>query len=251
MLARALSRCVRRVSTTAWRARMAIAVMAVLPLHAARAATTDDDMCRNGLFPGQLASMRIATFAGGAGGRLYFHGDMDGCPSAGPQCRSARYVVTGDELIVGKQRGDWHCVWYAGKEHETVGWVPGRQLQFRETDARPDWRGTWKQYSYPGYINIARRGADYFVLGNMKWIGAQLADGSRVEHFGDLGGKMAMDANHARIHPDTGEPGSQYGCAADFVRLGRYLIVHDNAQCGGMNVRFDGVYTQAAKKHAG
>jgi hypothetical protein len=33
-------------------------------------------------------------------------------------------------------------------------------------------------------------------------------------------------------------------CGADLVRIGDFLIVHDNMRCGGLNVRFDGVYTR-------
>ena len=29
------------------------------------------------------------------------------------------------------------------------------------------------------------------------------------------------------------------------ARIGDYLIVHDNGQCGGLNVRFDGLYVRA------
>jgi hypothetical protein len=36
----------------------------------------------------------------------------------------------------------------------------------------------------------------------------------------------------------------EYDCAADFTLLGKYLVVTDNSNYGGVNVRFDGVYTK-------
>ena len=41
--------------------------------------------------------------------------------------------------------------------------------------------------------------------------------------------------------------GETYECAATFVLVGAFMIVHDNDQCGGMNVRFDGVYQKATQ----
>lgn len=208
----------------------------------AKAATTDEDMCRNGLFPSLLKHARLAIFAGEAKSRLYFFDDMEGCPSRGAECQSKSYAVPQDELIVGKQHGDWSCVWYSGKTHETVGWVLNRQLQFVEVNEHPDWIGKWTQYAYPGYISIARKTEHYYVLGNTKWIGAQLADGTRVEHLGELDGALKVETNFAYSGSATSDSNDKYACGAEYVRLGRFLIVHDNSQCGGMNVRFDGVY---------
>jgi hypothetical protein len=225
-----------------------LSISLMLLVNSAKAVTTDDEMCRNGLFPSLQKDMRIATFAGEAKARLYFFNDMDGCPSHGAECQSKSYVVPGDELIVGKQHGDWSCVWYAGKTHETVGWVLNRQLRFAEPEAHPNWNGKWKQYAYPGYISIARKADSYFVLGNMKWIGAQLADGSRVEHLGELEGELRVENNRAYVGASLTDANDTYTCGAELLRVGKFLVVHDNAQCGGMNVRFDGVYTMAASK---
>lgn len=116
-------------------------------------------------------------------------------------------------------------------------------MQFVELGEQPEWRGKWKQYTYPGYISIARKAENYCVLGNTKWVGAQLADGSRVEHVGDLGGRLRVEKDHAYLGSMETGSNANYDCAAEFVRVGRFLIVHDNAQSGGVNVRFDGVYS--------
>lgn len=219
----------------------------VLVANAAKAEMTDEDTCRNGLFPRLLKESRLAVVTGEAQSRLYFFEDMDGCPSRGAACQTKRYVVPGDELIVGKQHGEWSCVWYAGKTHETVGWVRNGQLQYQEANPRPDWEGKWKQYAYTGYISIAKKGGRYYVLGNTKWFGAQLPDGTQVEHVGALGGELSVEKNVAHSGPAAADANAEYDCMADYVRLGRFLIVHDNGQCGGVNVRFDGVYTAAKR----
>jgi hypothetical protein len=215
----------------------------------AQAQTTDDDMCRNGLFPREQKSLLIGKFAGAPQERLYFYGDTGGCPGKGADCRTKAYVLPGDELLLGKVHGDWTCAWYEGKAHETVGWVPNRNLVISQPQpdvSAPDWLGTWKVYNYPGYINIARKGNAYYVRGNTRWIGAELPNGSRVEHLGDLAGELKIDRNRARL---GGQLESADGdCAAEFTRVGRFLVVHDNAQCGGANVRFDGVYTKAVRR---
>jgi len=221
----------------------------VLLTNSAKALTTDEDMCRNGLFPQLLKDSRLAVVTGEAKSRLHFFEDMDGCPSRGAECQSKSYVVPGDQLIVGKQRGEWSCVWYAGKSHETVGWVRNQHLQYEKVNEHPDWQGKWKQYAYPGYISIVSKAGRYYVLGNTKWIGAQLPDGTRVEHLGELEGELSVEKNLAHSGPAASDADAQYTCIADYVRLGRFLIVHDNGQCGGMNVRFDGVYTMSTKSH--
>jgi hypothetical protein len=219
---------------------------AALMSASAHAQTTDEDMCRNGLFPSEQKSLQIAKVAGAPQERLYFYGDNDGCPEKGAECRTKAYVLPGDELLAGKVHGDWTCAWYEGKAHETVGWVSNKNLVIQQSDARePDWLGTWKDYNSPGYINIARKGGVYYVQANTRWTGARLPDGSRVEHLGDMAGELKVDKNRARFGGQWDSAG--WDCAAEFTRVGSFLVVHDNAQCGGVNVRFDGVYTRAAR----
>lgn len=207
---------------------------AALPAHAQ---TTDEDMCRSGLFPSQ-SEFHLATVTANAP-RLYFSGDMDGCPQQGDSCRAKAYVVAGDRLLLGKTHGEWSCAWYQGKTHETVGWVRNRDLRLdAETDEAPvDWSGKWKQYNYPGYVSIARKGEVWYVLGEMRW------SSEYASHFGEMSGELKIRGRHAHF---GGTPGPQvYDCIADLTRIGDFLIVHDNSECGGANVRFDGVYTRS------
>jgi hypothetical protein len=211
------------------------------------AQTSDAEMCRNGLFPREQDSLQIAKVAGTPPERLYFSDDHDGCPGKGAQCRKKAYVLPGDELLLGKVSGDWTCAWYQGKARETVGWVPNKNLVIQPPEASGiDWLGTWKAYNHPGYINIASKDGVVYVQANTRWTGAKLPDGSRVEHLGDMAGELRIDKHRARFGGAWDAAG--WECAAQFTRVGRFLVVHDNAQCGGVNVRFDGVYTRAARR---
>lgn len=218
--------------------RTALATLAaLLLLEPAQAQNTDEDMCRNGLFPSQQ-EFHLATVAGSAP-RLYFFNDWDGCPQKGASCQTRAYVVPGDRLLLGKTHGDWTCAWYAGKREETVGWVRTRDLA-PQTDAQaeaPDFSGKWKQYDYPGYISIARRNGSWYVLGEMRW------SSPYTTHFGELSGELKVQGRHAHL---GGTPGPQADdCVADLTRIGDFLVVHDNQRCGALNVRFDGVYTRS------
>jgi uncharacterized protein YodC (DUF2158 family) len=202
------------------------------------AQTTDEDMCRNGLFPSQQ-EFQLATVAGSAP-KLYFFNDWDGCPQKGAACQTKAYVVPGDRLLTGKTHGEWTCAWYQGKSRETVGWVRNNDLvtQAQAPVQTAGWLGTWKQvYKGPGRIVVSRVGDSLQVDGKTRWIGQY------TEHFGDIAGKLAIAGRHGHIGPAGGK--EALDCTADIVRIGEFLIVHDNSQCGGVNVRFDGLYVRA------
>jgi hypothetical protein len=202
-----------------------------------QAQTTDEDMCRNGLFASQQ-EFQLATVAGSAP-RLYFFNDWDGCPQKGASCQTKAYVVPGDRLLTGKTHGGWTCAWYQGKSRETVGWVRNRELAIQASGepASADWAGKWKVYKDPGQIDIKRKGGAWVVDGAAFWGSGASTNVGQLEgelkikgRRGHVGGAMSDDADE---------------CGADLVRIGEFLIVHDNQRCGGLNVRFDGVYTRA------
>lgn len=203
-----------------------------------QAQTTDEDMCRNGLFPSQQ-EFQLATVAGSAP-RLYFFNDWDGCPQKGAACQTKAYVVPGDRLLTGKTRGEWTCAWYQGKSRETVGWVRNNDL-VTQTPApvqTADWLGKWKEvYKGPGKIIVSRAGKTLQVDGTTRWIGQDTV------HIGDIAGKLAITGPYGHVGP-AGDK-QTLDCSADMVRIGEFLIVHDNSQCGGVNVRFDGLYVRA------
>jgi hypothetical protein len=209
------------------------ALLAPLYVHAQ---ASDDDMCRSGGFPFET-EFSIATVAPGAQPRLHFHTDVDGCPGNGrPSCQAKAFVVPGDKLLLSKTRGEWACAWYQGKSHETTGWVQRRYLVEQPQAARADWAGKWKMDGSPGYISIANKDGGWYVLGETR---QALPN---TENLGEIRGELKVNGNHAHLGGQEKPDG--FDCVADFTRAGEFLIVRDNESCGGVNVRFNGVYTR-------
>jgi hypothetical protein len=214
-----------------------VLIAGLLGAGCAQAQNTDEDMCRNGLFPSQ-PEFHLATVAGSAP-RLYFYNDWNGCPQKGASCQTKAYVVPGDRLLLGRTHGEWSCAWYQGKAQETVGWVRNRDLAAQAEPAVQvaGWLGTWKEvYKGPGKIKLARVGDTLQVSGDTRWIG------QNTENFGDISGKLTVSGRHGHVGPAGGQ--EPYECSADMQRIGEFLIVHDNGGCGGLNVRFDGLYVR-------
>lgn len=196
---------------------------------------TDEDTCDSTLFPSQ-PEFRIATVAQSAQPKLYFFSDLYGCPWQGEECRSKAYVLPGDRLLLGRTRGEWTCARYQGKSHETVGWVHSRDLavQAQTEPTAGDWRGNWKRHTSSSKIRITSRAGIWYVLGEAYW-------GSGViPHYGELNDELKIRGRHA--HVGAAMQNENYECGADLTRIGEFLVVHDNSNCGGVNVRFDGVY---------
>jgi len=187
--------------------------------------------CRNGAFPGDGTNFRLARVLGAKGARVYFHGDDEGCP--GPKCRQKAYVVPGNEVIVSRSFGDWLCAWYQPpKGDETVGWIPAHQLSVTEAEKNPPparWLGSWEFYQ--NSLDI-RRGAEAGTLaveGEALWRGL----GDNV-HTGGVKGKARPAGNVLTVEEEV--------CRVTLRMVGDYLVASDNSDCGGMNVRFNGVY---------
>jgi hypothetical protein len=213
----------------------ALAAPALLAPLLAHAQLTDEDMCRNGAFPSQ-PEFRTATVGKNAQPRLYFMKDDEGCPQkGGDQCRAGGYVVPGDELLLGKTHGKWTCAWFNGKKHETVGWVDNTALAEQPQPTEADWAGKWTFYNVPGYLGIVRKGGGYYIHARM------IHPTPASENLGSMKGNLKVEGSRAIYS----EGPQEYQCTANLVRAGRFLIVRDNEACGGVGVRFNGVYTRA------
>jgi hypothetical protein len=204
-------------------------------------ATIEPYSCRNGLFSREQDELRLAKVIGSKTDRLAFFSDDKGCPEDGEKCRSKSYVLSGDELIVNKVRGEWACGWFDGEKRATVGWVSIGHLQFLPNEEVKDlnrWAGKWKFYE--NVIELSRDEDGLNVKGEALWFGGKSSSGFPIVHTGEIEGKMTPQDNKSWLLM-ADEP---YSCRANFALLGSYLLVTDNSNCGGMNVRFNGVYTK-------
>jgi hypothetical protein len=195
------------------------------------------NFCRNGGFASDAAEFRTARVVGAKGSRAYFHGDEDeDCPSA--KCRKKAYLIPGDKVIVSRSLGDWLCAWYQpSKGGETVGWIPAHRLSVAETlKSLPSaWLGKWEFYYQTLDIGRDARTGLLRVEGVALWKGF----GDNI-HTGAVSGAARPEGNVLVVEEDI--------CRVNLRLVGAYLVVTDNSDCGGMNVRFDGVYR---KKRAG
>ncbi len=201
------------------------------------AQTGDDPYCRNGLFAGD-PPFELAEVAEAA--RSYFHHDMNGCPTAADRCREGRYVVPGDEVIIGKRRGEFACAYFVPSD--TAGWIRIGTLALKRVDPMPEtgkWIGRWDDVYDVNTIDIAAApDGGLSIDGTAYWPGRPGTADYPATHMGDIGGQLVRLGNRARYD-------GEFSCRIDFTLLGPYLLAGDNGECGGMNVRFSGVYRRA------
>ena len=189
--------------------------------------------CRNGFFPAEGKNTQLYSVTSKQ--PVHFFNDDKGCPDSAA-CKLKAYIVEGDNVLISNVESGWACAWYQGKKRETVGWIDAEKIQ-PANDPLPvtsDWLGTWSAPA--GSIKIAKqKGSELRVTGNATW-----GTGAST-NVGEIDGTLLPQGRHA-VTKDGDE---QYACAVEFTRVGRFLIVHDNKNCGGMNVSFDGVYVRS------
>ena len=189
--------------------------------------------CRNGLFPSDEAEFKLAKVSGIKGTQIHFFNDDDGCPSADAKCRMRSYLITGNQVLVSRRYGSWICSWYQPlKGSETVGWLPVESLVISEHPASPaleKWIGRWKYGDQS--LNIRRDSKSGFLMvkGDAIWRGI----GDNV-HVGSVEARSLPQGNELILIEEE--------CRVTLKLVGDYIVASDNSECGGMNVRFNGVY---------
>ena len=150
------------------------------------------------------------------------------------------YVIPGDEVIVSRNYGKFSCSWYQPKKGaETVGWIETEKLEFSESNQNSgtkDWLGEWN-YGKESSITIekSKKNGFFDVKGNSYWKGV----GEGNINVGEIEETVKPEGNVLKIgEADTEE----YACKVTIRLLGRFLVVSDNLNCGGVNVTFSGVY---------
>ncbi|MBQ0824409.1 hypothetical protein KBI52_29875 [Microvirga sp. HBU67558] len=175
-----------------------------------------------------------------------------GCPSSSAACRDKPYLVPGDEVVISGGNGDFLCASYAGRNGAvTDGWLPRAAVSVvpGEPVAAPQgWLGTWQ--SGPEQTIAIGSGAQgtLTIKGNATW-GA--SDPGRVArgavNIGELDGEAPvrgpiLSFGMGEDGPLPYDEADEADCRVQLLRLGSYLLVRDNAMCGGHNVTFTGIY---------
>ncbi|MGE8259888.1 MAG: hypothetical protein ACN6RJ_10740 [Stenotrophomonas sp.] len=211
------------------------------PLAAAASDLADGGSYRNGLFPSAQSGFALARVVGTQ--RLYLLGDMDGCPAKGePACRQRSYVVSGDTVVTSRDLGAYRCAFYPNKVGGSAGWVDRSKLQPLPvaTPSLQDWVGDWKDGD--NGLRISVRGGQLHVEGDAYWPSANPTPEQRP--YGPNMGQVEAQATPRGSQVDFVED----SCTVHAQVLGDVLVVSDNSECGGMNVRFDGVYRRTGAR---
>jgi hypothetical protein len=175
----------------------------------------------------------------------------DGCPAATEACRKRSYLVAGDLVLAGRTHGTFTCVSYQtpkphNKPHRrpiwTTGWLPSAVLKPVAPMAAPrpaDWLGTWDQPH--ATIEIKPGG----LGGRLRIEGVAVYPTAQDVHNGTIDAQV-MPAGDSITFLDDGwfpfETKCDTGCRVRMRRVGPWLVVEDNGDCGGAGVTFTGLY---------
>jgi hypothetical protein len=138
----------------------------------------------------------------------------------------------GSPVLIYRNDGAWTCGYGVDRHGAGPAWFRSgdlRPLEFTAAPAMAAWYGVWKGGEDRVTIAAGRNAGELRVAGNAIWQGAK-----GNEHFGEVAGSAAPGGN--RLHVVDG------GCAIDLTLAGKYILADDNQGCGGMNVRFAGIW---------
>lgn len=125
------------------------------------------------------------------------------------------------------------------------GWVKKGEIEILPTvDSEPlsAWVGKWSLHESEIEITQNKDDTSLQVTGTAIWTGGKDRNGNLIAHTGDLDGTAVPSKNTLLLGNVADLKAYTADCAATLKLLGDALIVHDNRNCGGMNVTFDGVY---------
>jgi hypothetical protein len=211
-------------------------LIALMPMTLRAQAALDAQMCRNGLFADDDVAFSLAKVTGNA--PLHFLDDASGCPEKGEaDCQQKAYVLPGDPLVIGKHKGTFLCAFYPNRVGGSAGWIPGERVQSVAMDPAPpasQWKGVW--IDGDDVIRITANGAALHAKGEAWWP-SKNPPRDEIPGGPNLGSidATAAPARNVVVFNDG-------ACRVQATLLDGFLVVSDNRACGGMNVRFDGVY---------
>ena len=146
-----------------------------------------------------------------------------------------------EAILVYRTKGEWTCGYVSKRNGAGPEWVRSRDVHLLSIDTNPPaaaWIGTWVNGLSKITIRTSKNAGKLSVEGSGIWKGL-----GGVVHTGDFEGDAAPMGN--RLHLADGGAES---CRVDLTLAGRYIVADDNSQCGGMNVRFWGIWRKEAKR---
>ena len=179
--------------------------------------------------------------------------DDKACPADAATCRRKAFLVAGNAVLLSEHLGSFVCATFVnGKGVETGGWLPAAAIAVDPAGAPTpqDWAGTWVREE--ATIKIKPDAKDGLSIDGDATYGAE--DPDRVKrgavNMGNISAKLAPKGDKlafAMGDDDKTMPvdkGDETSCKVWMRRVGAYLLVDDNNNCGGMNVTFRGTYAR-------
>ena len=200
---------------------------------ASSAFADDENFCRNGFFPSDKQMITLMRATGSPRTYLLWDGEgVPGCPADIKKCHGG-YVLAGQEVLAGKTFGKFTCVFYPNNSGGSAGWVSVDELKAEspQPNSNPPsaaWVGKW--HNGEDEIDITASGHGLHASGDAVWRGQ-----GDIANVGDFEAGATPSNGKVIFNDDV--------CRVNASLIGAYLVVADNGNCGGMNVRFDGVYT--------
>ncbi len=146
----------------------------------------------------------------------------------------------GEVVIPHYTDGDWTCAHIEQPAGSGPGWVRSRDIREIRADAAPPldaWLGMWVNGRDRMVIVRSKVSGELHLEGSAEWRGV-----GAVVHTGNFEGEATPAGNH--LHFVEGNADS---CTIDLTLIATYLVANDNDKCGGMNVRFWGVWKRGGK----
>lgn len=150
----------------------------------------------------------------------------------------AETVKTGNPLVVSRAEGDWTCGYLTSRKGAAQVWLRSADIRLLTFDPNPPltaWTGTWVQGENRIRIQNAKIPGKLSLGGEAYWHGF----GDNV-HDGAFAAEASPAGSHLHLEDDL--------CQIDLALWGKYVLASDNNMCGGMNVRFWGVWKRAPKQ---
>ncbi len=184
-------------------------------------------------FDGFEADLKLAEVSTPRSTKGYY-----GC-SSGNDCL-ATTLEPGDPVLVYRVERDWTCGYLSQHNGAGPGWLRSKDIRPVNFDPTPPLNalvGTWVNGKDRIRIQPSKSSERLDLEGEATWRGAR-----GVVHTGDFAGEAAPAGNRLHFVEDGAD-----SCTIDLALIGNYLVANDNAMCGGMNVRFWGIWKRAAK----
>ena len=176
--------------------------------------------------------------------RAYLYKQTQLCPKDKPcGSRQKAYLVSGDVVFAGPPNRGFRCAYYGRPNGKIVaGFIPIDNLKAltEDTSLSIDFViGTWNYESDSIGIKAA-------AAGQVSGDGQASYQTAETVNEGSFSAQAPLAAGQKELVFKEGNDESS--CVVKLHRRGPYLVASDNNYCGGLNVRFDGIYTRAKTK---